>query len=127
VRDRFRGKKRRYMPKYFIQGKLSIDPPSPPDVVMFVLNRHGAGLTGSTADHGGAVFVVSETVDASSEDEGVAELASQIAAASERRDHIDNVRRFAVGPFVAEYVSTWLDDDELGNPQLGPPRRVPPR
>jgi hypothetical protein len=113
------------MPRYFIQGQLSIDPPSPPDAVMFALNRHGAGLTGSSANRGGGLFIVSETVDASSGEAGVAELGSRIARATNRRELGDNVKRFAVGPFVAEYVSTWLDDDEFGNPQLGPPRRIP--
>jgi len=112
------------MPRYFIQGYLTIDPPSHPDVVMDALNRHGAALTSSSADRGGSHFRIGETVKARDPDTAITSLGQRIEAAAERRRRTDPVLRFVVGCLVAEFVSEWLADNEFGSPQLGPVRQL---
>ncbi|SRR5712692_1860106 len=112
------------MPKYFIQGRMAVEPASHPDDVKKSLNRHGAELTGSNANLGGAIFWAAERVEARTPEAAIAELKFRIDSAAEHRRRTDAVQRFAVSEFVAEFISEWLADDEFGAPELGPVRQL---
>jgi len=104
------------MLRYFIEGRMSVEPAYHPDWVQHLLNRHGAELSGANADSGGEFFLVSETVEGFTADEAISTLTHRLESATDQRKRRDAVQRSAIGPFVAERIGEWFPDDEFGVP-----------
>ncbi len=117
------------MTSFFVQGQAHVEPAINPEyahsIVPEVLEPYGLSGIGCSADQGGTVMKLSQTVEGPTAREAVESFRSRFEDAERRRQQQARVIRFSFGPFEPEWVSEWsADGSELGPPRPWTPARL---